>query len=84
MTGATPRLKDLIARVKTANNHPYSLKTFSKLLGDNACAVGHVTGVCNNANCNFNHGGKIPDGNASEVCKVLDKAMEAKPKDEVP
>ena len=84
MTGATPRLKDLIARVKTANNHPYSLKTFSKLIGDNACAVGHVTGVCNNPNCGFKHSGKVPDTNASEVCKVLDQALAAKPKEEVP
>ena len=84
MTGATPRLKDLIARVKTANNHPYSLKTFSKLIGDNACAVGHVTGVCNNPNCGFKHSGKVPDANASEVCKVLDQALAAKPKEEVP
>ena len=85
MSPATvPKLKDLVAKVKTKENHAYSLKTFSKLLGDNACAVGHVTGVCTNPSCTRKHDGKVSDDDAAAICKILDAALKAKPKQEVP
>ena len=70
-----PKLKELVTKVKTKENHAYSLKTFSKLLGENACAVGHVTGVCTNPTCTRKHDGKVSDEDAATVCKVLEEAM---------
>lgn len=67
-------VKTVLGQVTNDEGEAYSLSQVSNMLGNNNCAVGHVTGVCNNANCTFDHDKNIATKNARQVAKVVNKA----------
>ena len=72
--GVAPMVKTVLGQVTNDEGEAYSLSQVSNMLGNNNCAVGHVTGVCNNANCTFDHDKNIATKNARQVAKVVNKA----------